>query len=555
MFVPMTLAVTLLVFQSGSQAGAQAGAERQHQHAQPGTEKLGTVKFPTSCNEAARPEFQRGMTLLHSFEFDAAIDSFNAAAAADPSCGIAHWGVALSRWSNPFAAGIKPVPALRAGRDAIAKANAAGAKTDRERAFIDAAGRLYADFETADQRTRVLAYRDAMQQVAARYADDPEASAFYALALAASQDPTDMTYANLRAAGKILEQLAPTQPDHPGFAHYIIHSYDAPPLAQNALDAARRYATIAPDAPHALHMPSHTFTRLGYWEDSIDTNIASAAAAQRVKTPGEELHAMDYQTYAYLQLARDGSARKVVDALPDVRQRLIAPDAKAGAAPPLAAAFASAAIPARYALERGAWAEAARLEPVASAFANADAITWFAKAIGAARMDAKDLAAARTAIAALEQLQGKLAQAKETYWAEQVKIQHLGAAAWFALAEGRKDEALSLMREAAAREDKIEKNAVTPGPIAPAREQLGEMLLALNQPEAALAAFETTLKKEPNRYRALAGAVQAQRQLQKGKGAGITSAPSHSAALLALTAKADGPVRPEVAALKAGSKQ
>jgi hypothetical protein len=543
-----TIAIAVMLF------AAQA-ADRQHEHARPGSEKLGTVKFPTSCSESAQPAFLRGMTLLHSFEFGSAIDSFNAAGTADPGCGIAYWGVALARWGNPFAAGIKPTPALQAGRAAIAKAKESGAKTDRERAFIDAASKLYMDFETVDQRTRVLAYRDAMQQVAARYTDDHEASAFYALSLAASQDPTDMSYASLLAAGKILEDLAPTQPDHPGFVHYIIHAYDAPPLAARALDAARRYAKIAPDAPHAQHMPSHTFTRLGYWQDSIDANIASADASRRVKTPGEELHAMDYQTYAYLQLARDASAQKVVQALPEVRQRLAAPDAVAGAAPPLAAAFAQAAIPSRYALERGAWAEAARLEPATSSFANADAITWFAKAIGAARMEQRDVAAARAAIAELEQLQGKLARANEAYWAEQVRIQQRGASAWLALAEGRKDEALSLMREAADREDKIEKNAVTPGPIAPAREQLGEMLLALNQPDAALAAFETTLKKEPNRYRALAGAVEAERRLQKGKAGGMLTQPSHSAALLALTEKADGPVRPEIAALKASARQ
>ncbi|HET7219861.1 MAG TPA: hypothetical protein VFJ02_17510 [Vicinamibacterales bacterium] len=539
MFISIAVAGALVI--------AQAGADHQH-HAQAG-EKLGTVKFPTSCSEGAQPAFLRGMTLLHSFEFGAAIESFNAAAAADPSCGIAHWGVALSRWGNPFAAGIKPVPALQAGRAAIAKAKEAGAKTDRERAFIDAAARLYTDFETVDQRTRVLAYRDAMEQVSGRFADDPEAKAFYALALASSQDPADMTYSSLLAAGKILEQLAPSQPDHPGFVHYIIHAYDAPPLAPRALDAARRYAKIAPDAPHALHMPSHTFTRLGYWQESIATNIASAEAARRTKTPGEEMHAMDYQTYAYLQLAQDASARKVVDALPDVRQRFLAPGAMSGAAPPLAAAFASAAIPARYALERGAWAEAARLEPPGSSFLNAEAITWFAKAIGAARMEPNDPAAARAAIATLEQIAAKLTQTKEAYWAEQVTIQRLGASAWLALADGRKDEALSLMREAADREDKIEKNAVTPGPIAPAREQLGEMLLALNQPDAALAAFATTLKKEPNRYRALAGAVEAERRLKK------SAAASHQAALLALTAEADGPVRPEIAALKTGARR
>jgi len=528
---------------------ASPGNALQQAHHPGGHEKLGTVKFSTSCTEAAQPAFLRGMALLHSFEFGAAIESFNAAAAADPSCGIAHWGVALSRWGNPFAAGLKPPPVLQAGRAAIEKGKAAGAKTDRERAFIDAAGQLFADFEKKDQRTRVLAYRDAMQQVAASNPKDPEASAFYALALASSQDPADMTYSSLLAAGKILEQLAPSQPDHPGFVHYIIHSYDAPPLASRALDAARRYAKIAPDAPHALHMPSHTFTRLGYWQDSIESNTASAEAARRVKVPGEELHAMDYQTYAYLQLARDASTKKVVDAVGDVRARLTAPGAVAGAAPPLGAAFASAAIPARYALERGAWAEAARLEPSPSTFPQADAITWFAKAIGAARMEPKDLAGARTATTNLEQLQATLAGAKENYWAEVVRIQHLGASAWLAFADGRKDEALSLMRDAADREDQIEKNAVTPGPIAPAREQLGEMLLATKQPADALTAFETTLKKEPNRYRALAGAAEAARATNNK-----TAMRKYAQALMAIAAKADGPARPELSAAKEALK-
>jgi hypothetical protein len=265
--------------------------------------------------------------------------------------------------------------------------------------------------------------------------------------------------------------------------------------------------------------------------------------------PGEELHAMDYQTYAYLQLAQDASTKKVVDALGDVRARLTAPDAVAGAAPPLAAAFASAAIPARYALERGAWADAAQLEPLPSAFPQADAITWFARAIGAARMERKDLAGTRTAITNLEQLQAKLVAAKETYWAEVVRIQHLGASAWLALADGRKDEALTLMREAADREDKIEKSATTPGPLAPAREQLGEMLLATKQPADALTAFEATLKKEPNRYRALAGAAEAARAT--GNKAALRK---YSQALVTAAAKADGPVRPEITAAKEALK-
>ena len=326
--------------------------QQDHQH---GTEKLGTVRFATSCSAAAQPVFARAMALLHSFEFAAAIEGFTAAETTDPGCAIADWGIALSRWGNPFAAGLKTPAQLDAGRAAIARAKTIGAQTARERDYIAAAERLFADFEKTDQRTRLLAYRDAMSDLATRYADDPEASAFYALALAASNDPTDRTYASLIKAGAILERLAPAQPDHPGFVHYIIHAYDVPPLAAKALAAARSYAKIAPSAPHALHMPSHTFTRLGYWQDSIETNIASAQAARREGATGEELHAMDYQAYAYLQTAQDGAARRLADTLPEVSSRFD-PSRGGSAAPPLAGVFALAAIPARYALERQAWA-------------------------------------------------------------------------------------------------------------------------------------------------------------------------------------------------------
>ena len=513
---------------------------QQHQHGP--AEQLGTVKFETSCAETAKAPFLRGMALLHSFEFGPAIESFNAAAAADPGCGIAYWGVALSRWGNPFAAGIKGPAVLEGGRSAVASARKAGARSEREQAFIDAVAKLF-DAQTPEQRARVLAYRDAMKGVASRYPNDPEAGAFYALAVASSQDPTDMTYGSLLEAGRILEKLAPTQPDHPGFVHYIIHSYDAPPLASRALTAAQRYAKIAPSAPHALHMPSHTFTRLGYWKDSIDTNIASADVARKLNSTYEELHAMDYQMYAYLQLAQDGSAKRLLDRLPAVAARFDAP-ATSGAAPPLAGGYALAAIPARYALERRVWADAAALDVAPTSFANAAAVSWFAKGLGAARL--KDVAGARAAVDSLEQLQAKLAKGGEAYWAEQVSIQHLGVSAWLALAEGKTDDALRLMREAADREDKTEKNAVTPGPIAPAREQLGEMLLELKQPQAALAAFEITLKKEPNRYRALAGAVEAQRQMKA-----LSTAPgTFPSMLLDLAASADGTARPEIVALK-----
>jgi hypothetical protein len=385
----------------------------------------------------------------------------------------------------------------------------------------------------------MLAYRDAMKEVAATYKDDTEASAFYALALASSADPADKTYAAQLEAGAILEKLWQAQPQHPGLAHYIIHSYDVPPLASKAIDAARRYGQIAPDAPHALHMPSHTFTRLGYWQDSIDANILSAAAAKRDGSLAEQVHAMDYQVYAYLQTAQDEAARSVRDALPEIAARFN-PDAIASAAPGAAGVFALAAIPSRYALERGAWAEAAALQPARTKFLQADAMTWFARALGAAR--SRNLDTARAAIAELQKISETLAAGHETYWSNQVAIQALDASAWLALADGRRDEALQIMRSAVDREDKTEKNAITPGPLAPARELLGEMLLELKQAPEALAEFQKALAKEPNRFRSLAGAVQA-----ASSAGDALNARRYAEQLLTICIKADTPGRPELA--------
>lgn len=470
---------------------------QEHQHAGMGSPQLGTVAFANSCSAAAQTSFQRGMALLHSFEFGEAAQAFKDTLSADPGCAIADWGFALTRWGNPFAAGVKAPSLLQPGREAMQAAARIGHPTERERAFIAAAALLFENFETRDQRSRVLAYRDSMASVAAAYPDDPEASIFYALSLAAAADPADKTYADQLKAGKILEPLFARHPEHPGLAHYIIHAYDVPPLAPRALDAARRYAKIAPAAPHALHMPSHTFTRVGLWQESIDTNIASASAARRTGNTAEELHAMDYQAYAYLQTGQDAAARRLVDALPEVASRFD-PTAVTGAAPGSAGVFAIAAIPARYALERHDWKAAAGLDVPAGSFPQTAAIRQFAKALGAARSG--DLASARASIAALEELRSTLLKAGEAYWVEQVTIQKLGASAWLDLADGRSDSALASMREAADREDRTEKNAVTPGPLAPARELLGEMLLLLRQPAAALTELQKTILKEPNRF-------------------------------------------------------
>jgi hypothetical protein len=511
---------------------------QEHEHGSPPGEKLGTVQFATSCTSAAQPHFDRAVALLHSFEFGPAVDAFNTTLKADSSCAISEWGIALSRWGNPFAVGARSAAQLQAGAEAIDRARALGPKTDRERAFVAAAARLYTDVARVPQQTRVIAYRDAMAALATTY-DDTEASIFYALSLTASEDLNDKTYASRLKAGAILEALYAKYPDHPGLAHYIIHSYDVPALAPKALDAARRYAHIAPSAPHALHMPSHTFTRVGSWQESIETNIASAAAARLEHAVTEELHATDYQMYAYLQTAQDVAAKRLLDTLPEITARLLDVHATESAAPVSAAVFAVAAIPARWALERGAWAEAAGLGAHPSEVPYADALTYFAQALGAARSGRATLA--RTAIDQLRQLRDREDRLNEAYWTGQIEIQRRAASAWLAFAEGRRTDAVAEMRAAADAEDRTEKAAVTPGPIAPARELLGEMLLEMAQPARALKEFEATLVKEPNRFRSVYGAARAARLSGNNTAAG-----TYFTQLLHICERADKPGRPEL---------
>jgi hypothetical protein len=534
MSLSSVLSVAALILLLGAPRLAQ-----EHEHVSTVDEKLGTVAFPTSCSAGAQPLFNRSVALLHSFEFGRAIEGFDAALAADPSCGMAAWGIALSRWGNPFSPGIRPAVPLRQGRDAANRAKTIGLKTARERGYVDAVSQLYENVATVDQRTRVVAYRDAMAHLAATNPNDTEASIFYALALAAAAPPTDKTYADLLKAGAILERIIGSQPDHPGLAHYIIHSYDVPPLADRALDAARRYAKIAPSAPHALHMPSHTFTRVGFWQESIDANIAAGAVARRDGATAEELHTLDYRTYAYLQTGQDDAARGIVDGLSEVRGRFD-PEAVSSAAPGSAGIFALAAIPARYALERGAWAEAAHLVPQPSDYPYADALTYFAKALGAARTG--DAAGATAAVARLNDIKNQLAAQHEDYWSAQTDIQRRSAAAWLALLKGRKAEALAGMRAAAALEDRTEKAAVTPGPLAPARELVGEMLLQMNRAATALREFEATIKKEPNRFRALYGAARS-----AALAGDREKAAKYAALLLKTCERGDTPGRPELA--------
>jgi hypothetical protein len=478
---------------------------QEHQHGK--GEKLGVVHFATSCHAGAQKEFDRAVALLHSFQFSRAIEGFNAVLGEDATCGIAYWGIALSDWSNPFAPGMKAKSQLQAGRGSVERGNTVGAKTERERAYLAAVGKLYSDFGRTPQRARLIGYRDAMREVAAKYPEDHEAQIFYALALAASEDPADKTYAGRLQAGAILEKLFKEEPTHPGLAHYIIHTYDVPALAGRALVAARRYSEIAPDAPHALHMPSHTFTRTGYWQESIDSNIAAAAAARREGQTAEELHASDYEIYAYLQTGQDKAAGRIVNSLPEIATLFDPKAVLSGAGGPAVGYFALAAIPARYALERRDWKQAVQLPLRDTPFPYTDAMTWFARGLGAARLG--QAPAANESATALQQIRERLSKARENYWARQVEIQELAVRAWAALAEGEKKEALRQMKSAAELEDGTEKSAVTPGPLAPARELLGEMLLELKEPAHALEQFEATLNKEPGRLRALYGAAHA----------------------------------------------
>jgi tetratricopeptide (TPR) repeat protein len=514
--------------------GAVAARQDMSQHASHAG-KLGTVHLQTSCAADVQPAFDHALALLHSFEFAEATDGFQSVLSGDSRCAIAYWGIALAAWGNPFAAGINPRAQFDRGAQAIERGRSTGSPTPRERAYLEAAATLFDRADTIDQGARLIAYRDAMQALAARETGDLEATIFYALSLAIAAPPTDKTYADQLKAGAMLEDLFAAHPDHPGLAHYIIHAYDVPALAPRALAAASRYSEIAPSAPHALHMPSHTFTRVGNWNGSIASNLASADAARRAGSTAEELHASDYLTYAYLQTGRDAEAKRLLDALPSIQSRFD-PSAPGGAAPASAGFFALAAIPARYALERGDWAAAATIETHPSPVAWADGISDFARGLGAARSGTPGVAAA--AAARLQTLHDALTAAHELYWAEQLAIQHQEVLAWIAFAEGRRDEALDAMRAAATREDATEKNAVTPGPLAPARELLGELLLELGRPADALEAFETALTHEPNRFRSLDGAARA-----AGKSGDAAKATRYYSALLEVCAKADQPPR------------
>jgi tetratricopeptide (TPR) repeat protein len=456
--------------------------------------QLGKVSFPTTCLASSQPGFERAVALLHSFWFAEAEKAFRGVLAHDPGCAIATWGIAALRIGNTFAGNATPGDA-QAATEAIDRGRAIGAKSERERAYIEAVSAYWKNFRDTPHGARMQALAEAFGALAASYPGDDEAQVFHAIYLTATQSPTDKKFTATLKAAAILEPQFTKQPEHPGVAHYLIHAYDYPPIAEKGLVAARRYSQIAPSAPHALHMPSHIFTRVGAWQDSADTNRRSANTARDERSPGDHLHALDYFVYANLQLARDREALAAIEEARGV----------AGLNPAaLTIWYSLAAMPARYAIERGMWKEAALLEPRESRFAYTAAITHYAKALGAARSG--DAAAAGRSAQELDKIAQDLRTAKNEYWATEVSVQAVGAQAWSAFAAGNRAAAVDLMRASADLEDQSEKSAVSPGRLVPARELLGDMLMELGRSAEALAEYERSQVRDPNRMRALYGA-------------------------------------------------
>jgi tetratricopeptide (TPR) repeat protein len=487
-----------------------AWAQEEHHHAH-GAADLGTVRFPTSCAAAVEADFTRGVALLHSFGYEESRRAFVEVAGRDPGCAMAQWGIAMTYYHQIWT---PPSPDdLAAGKAAAVRALDLGGQTEREKGYIAAIAIFYSHTERLGHQARAIAYRDAMETLSEHFPDDHEAAIFYALAIQAAKASGDASHADDEKSAAILNGLLASEPDHPGIAHYMIHAFDYPELAARALPAARAYAKIAPSSPHALHMPSHIFTRVGLWQESIASNLASADAANRLadlRTPGrtsyDAAHAWDYLEYAYLQVGDLIRARGVLEEATAVRQF---------DEPVFQAGYSLYAIPGRWTLERRDWKAAAALaKPAATIptnrFAYAPAALDFARALGAARSG--QLAAARSALARIESARDELRRnpIPGAYdWAEQVESMRLAAAAWLARAEGNASGALELARSAADLEDRVGKHAVTPGALLPARELLGDMLLEMDRPAEALAAYEASLRQAPNRFNGLYGAARA----------------------------------------------
>ena len=471
---------------------------QEHDHPVP--EKLGAVAFPVSCQPAVQQDFNRAVALLHSFTYQAAEEAFRGVEKRDARCAMAHWGIAMSHFHQLWEPAVPPgaeAGAWQEIREGLSLAPGSG----REHEFLSAAGLIFQDAATVPYRTRAAKYEQAMSEIAAKNKQDPEAQIFYALALLANASPSDKTHAKQKQAIALLEPLVQAYPQHPGVAHYLIHACDNAELAGRGLAAARLYSTIAPSAPHALHMPSHIFTRLGLWEDSIASNIAAQGAAHQAGDTGEELHAMDYLVYAYLQAGRDDDAARVIEQLKSMEKSSTG-EFKAG--------YASTAMPIRFLVERQQWADAAKVMAPVSTPPHVIAIAVWAKGLGLARSGHAD--EARQSIDGLQKIEDQLRASGNDYWATQVRVMRREVLAWSAEAAHRNTEAVSLMRQAADEEDSVEKLPVTPGPIVPAREQLGELLLKQGQRELAAREFQTALANAPGRRGALRGAEAAERQ-------------------------------------------
>lgn len=470
-------------------------AQEVHDHGVP--EKLGSVSFSVSCSPAVQEKFNRSVALLHSFAYAAAEKSFQDMAQLDPQCAMAHWGIAMTYfhqlWDPPIA-----VAKISAAQKEIEKAEQIATTSERERQFIHALHLLYQDADSVPYRTRVSNYERAMSDLAMANKKDIEAQVFYALALLANASPADKTHAKQKQAADLLEPLDRSYPQHPGIPHYLIHAYDNAELASRGREAARVYSQIAPSAPHALHMPSHIFTRLGLWQDSIASNLAAKEAAHKQSDIGEELHAMDYLVYAYLQSGEHEAAAKVIQQLKDM-EHLSQGEFKVG--------YAATAMPVRYAIERGQWADAAAIVAPTVGPPQVIAIAVWARGMGFAR--SRQATKARPEIDKLHQLEEELRASDNNYWAIQVGIMAREVMAWSAQADGKPEEAANLMRASADEEDAIEKLPVTPGPIVPAREQLGYLLLEQNNPGLAQKEFEVDLTNAPGRLGALRGVKRA----------------------------------------------
>ena len=466
-------------------ATVSACCQEQHDHGIP--EKLGRVSFPISCTPEVQPEFDRAVALLHSFAYSAAKSSFEKVATDDPSCAMAHWGMAMTQFHQLWEPRVDSAR-WALGEKEIALARATGTTNQHERHSIDALALIFDDAERVPYPQRALKYADAMGAVARENEGDVEAQVFYALALLSTAPPSDKTHANQKRAIAILEPLWAKYPDHPGIPHYLIHACDNAELASHGLKAARAYALIAPSAPHALHMPSHIFTQLGLWEDSIQSNLAAAKAASEQGDVGEQLHAMDYLVYAYLQLGRSDDARGVIGDLQQI-QTAGHGDFKAS--------YAATAMPARFAIEQRHWAEAEAIHPTEGVPPQVAAIAVWARGVGLTRGEKRAQPTAE--IEQLGRLRDQLAASDSPYWSEQTGILQLELMAWSAEAQGEFHEAERQMRQAAEKEDAVEKLPVTPGAIVPAREQLGDLLLEQKEPAAAAVEFKTAAQNTPGR--------------------------------------------------------